>query len=126
MSNISFEELTYLSADGETTVHAYVWAPKEPRAILQLSHGMCEYVERYDEWARRFAEAGIVFCGNDHLGHGRTAKARTDLGFSEIGPFYRAPLYICEDREYETKKGNDSWWRSTASDGGRRACGKGI
>ena len=107
MSNISFEELTYLSADGETTVHAYVWAPKEPRAILQLSHGMCEYVERYDEWARRFAEAGIVFCGNDHLGHGRTAKARTDLGYTAarggaeliVADLYKMSLLIREKYE---------------------------
>ena len=82
MSEISFEELTYLSADGTTTVHAYIWAPKAPRAIVQLSHGMCEYVERYDEWARRFAEAGIIFCGNDHLGHGRTAGDKSNLGYT--------------------------------------------
>ncbi len=96
MSNIVFEEITYPSADGHTTVHAYLWVPEgiEPRAVVQLSHGMCEYVERYDAWARRFAEAGIVFCGNDHLGHGRTAKAKSDLG-------YTAPRggadYIVED-----------------------------
>ena len=82
MSEISFEELTYLSADGTTTVHAYIWTPKAPRAIVQLSHGMCEYVERYDEWARRFAEAGIIFCGNDHLGHGRTAGDKSNLGYT--------------------------------------------
>ena len=84
MSNIVFEESTYPSADGHSTVHAYVWVPEgiEPRAIVQLSHGMCEYAERYDAWARRFAEAGIVFCGNDHLGHGRTAKVADDLGFT--------------------------------------------
>ncbi|MBE6604739.1 MAG: alpha/beta hydrolase [Ruminococcaceae bacterium] len=82
MSEIFFEEFTYLSSDGVTTVHAYIWAPREPRAIIQLSHGMCEYVERYDEWARRFAAASIVFCGNDHLGHGRTAKEKNDLGYT--------------------------------------------
>ncbi|MBR7112100.1 MAG: lysophospholipase [Clostridia bacterium] len=80
--SVSFEELTYLSADGKTTVHAYLWIPThcEPRAIVQLAHGMCEYVSRYDEWARRFAAEGIVFCGNDHLGHGHTAAAPEDLG----------------------------------------------
>ncbi|MBQ9802578.1 MAG: lysophospholipase [Clostridia bacterium] len=84
MSHVSFEELTYLSADGKTTVHAYIWAPQSipPRAVVQLSHGMCEYVERYDEWARRFAAEGIVFCGNDHLGHGRTAAVPQDLGYT--------------------------------------------
>ena len=84
MSNVCFEEFTYLSADGKTNVHAYWWIPqdREPRAIVQLAHGMCEYVERYDAWARRFADEGIVFCGNDHLGHGRTAASGEDLGYT--------------------------------------------
>ena len=83
-NRISFEEFTYLSADGRTNVHAYCWAPalEKPLAIIQLSHGMCEYVERYDAWARRFAERGIVFCGNDHLGHGHTAPDAEELGFT--------------------------------------------
>ena len=82
--DISFEELTYLSSDGVTTVHAYLWIPHhcEPTAIVQLSHGMCEYISRYDEWARRFAEKGIIFCGNDHLGHGNTAASPDDLGYT--------------------------------------------
>ena len=78
---IRYEELTYPSSDGENTVHAYIWAPTEaPRGVIQLSHGMCEYVLRYEAWARRFAEAGYVFCGNDHLGHGYTAPTREALG----------------------------------------------
>ena len=84
MNTVSFEEFTYPSSDGINTVHACVWIPQdtEPRAIIQLAHGMCEYVARYDEWARRFAERGIIFCGNDHLGHGQTATAKTDLGYT--------------------------------------------
>ena len=70
---IRFETFTYPSADGKSTVHAYLWVPETPRGIVQLSHGMCEYVQRYDAWARRFAEAGFIFAGNDHLGHGHTA-----------------------------------------------------
>ncbi|MBQ8341277.1 MAG: alpha/beta fold hydrolase [Clostridia bacterium] len=78
---IRYEELTYPSADGKTTVHAYIWHPVgEVKGIIQLSHGMCEYVQRYDAWARRFAAAGYVFCGNDHLGHGYTAESPEALG----------------------------------------------
>ncbi|MBQ3063338.1 MAG: alpha/beta fold hydrolase [Clostridia bacterium] len=84
MSEILFEQLQYPAADGKSTAHAYIWAPRdtEPRMILQLSHGMCEYVERYDAWARRFAEQGIIFCGNDHIGHGRTAPDADSLGYT--------------------------------------------
>ena len=96
MPEISFKEFTYLSADGRTTVHAYIWAPVDvpPVAVVQLSHGMCEYVQRYDEWARRFAARGIVFCGNDHLGHGHTAPDEDELGFTD--PDHGA-VYLMED-----------------------------
>jgi alpha-beta hydrolase superfamily lysophospholipase len=61
-----------------------VWAPEKgtPKAIIQLSHGMCEYVQRYDAWARRFVSRGYVFCGNDHLGHGHTAPDEDELGYT--------------------------------------------
>lgn len=87
MPDIAFEEFSFLSADGHTTVHAYLWRPADvaPRAIIQLSHGMCEYIERYDEWARRFAAAGFIFCGNDHLGHGHTAPDEDELGYMDKG-----------------------------------------
>lgn len=83
MSEILFEQISYLSADGKTRIAAYVWQPSEaPRAILQLSHGMCEYIQRYDAWARRFAALGFVVCGNDHLGHGNTARSEQELGYT--------------------------------------------
>lgn len=83
MSEILFEKTSFLSADGKTPVSAYFWCAKDiaPRAIIQLSHGMCEYITRYETWARRFAEAGFVFCGNDHLGHGYTAQSKQELGY---------------------------------------------
>ena len=84
MSEIRFLENTYLSADGVTRVHYCVWSPVDvaPIGIIQLSHGMCEYVKRYDAWARRFCEAGFIFCGNDHLGHGNTAPDEAGLGYT--------------------------------------------
>ena len=84
MSEILFEQRSFPSADGVSTVAAYIWSPAhvQPRAIIQLSHGMCEYVQRYDAWARRFAEQGFVFCGNDHIGHGQSAGDLENLGFT--------------------------------------------
>ena len=50
--------------------------PDKPvRAVIQLSHGMCEYVRRYAPMAEFYAAHGIALAGNDHLGHGDTAKA---------------------------------------------------
>jgi len=72
-----------LSNDGKTMLHVITWKDSEtaPKAILQLSHGMCEYVGRYDEYASFMARNGYVVCGNDHLGHGLTAAGMDDLGF---------------------------------------------
>ncbi|MBE6702209.1 MAG: alpha/beta hydrolase [Ruminococcaceae bacterium] len=81
---ILFEERTFLSADGQSKVHAYIWRPEGVayQGIIQLSHGMCEYVQRYDAWARRFCAHGYIFCGNDHLGHGHTAPDEDELGYT--------------------------------------------
>ena len=80
------------STDGQNQLHVVIWEPakklanssgntKELKAILQISHGMIEYVERYDEFARFFNENGILVIGNDHLGHGKTAANDEALGY---------------------------------------------
>ncbi len=71
------EEVTFPSADGASTIHARFWAPaeKEPRACVQLVHGMSEHVRRYDEFARYLVGRGYAVCGDDHIGHGASASA---------------------------------------------------
>lgn len=65
------EEFYYDSRDGETRIHAIKWIPDgEPRCILQIVHGMAEYIARYERLAVKLAEAGILVTGEDHLGHG--------------------------------------------------------
>ena len=82
-------ELT--SNDGVHKLHVVIWQPEENiRAVMQISHGMIEFIERYDGFARYLNEQGIVVIGNDHLGHGHTAGSDEDLG------------YFCPDRKSET------------------------
>ena len=39
------------SNDGVHKLHVVVWQPDgEPKAVLQLSHGMIEFIERYEGW----------------------------------------------------------------------------
>jgi alpha-beta hydrolase superfamily lysophospholipase len=52
-----------------------------PRAILQLSHGMAEHINRYHEFANSLVSAGIFVYGNDHRGHGKTGENTGTLGF---------------------------------------------
>ena len=63
------EEFTFPSVVGDADIHAISWKPEGPaKAVLQLVHGMAEYIDRYDGMARWFAEHGIAVYGNDHLG----------------------------------------------------------
>ncbi len=67
-------QFTYPSSDGIHQIHAAEWRPEgEPRAVVQIVHGVAEYVGRYGHAARFLADHGFLVCGEDHLGHGRTA-----------------------------------------------------
>lgn len=82
MSMVRKEEFYYNSQDKLTKIHAVRWLPEgEPRAVLQIIHGMVEYVNRYDGFAGYMAEQGFVVVGNDHLGHGMSVNSDEDLGY---------------------------------------------
>ncbi len=74
---------TFPSSDGVNTVPYYIYIPDgNPFAVLQISHGMSEYIERYEKegFVSALCEAGIVVCGNDHLGHGPSVSDE-NLGY---------------------------------------------
>lgn len=77
-------EFTYLSSDGKTQLHAMEWIPEDqtPKAVLQIAHGVSEYIARYDAFARYLNEQGFVVVGNDHLGHGGS-EGETPVYFGE-------------------------------------------
>lgn len=84
---MKIEEFTFDSRDGKTKLHAMRWLPdtEKPVAIVQIVHGMNEYIRRYDEFATYLAEHGIVAVGEDHLGHGESVAEQETFG------------YICEN-----------------------------
>lgn len=70
------------SRDGKHQLHVVMWIPKQPvRAVVQISHGMVEYIERYEEFAEYVNAHGILVVGNDHLGHGHTVDNDQELGY---------------------------------------------
>lgn len=74
---IKVEELSFDSRDGVTKLHGVRWIPdSQPVAILQIVHGMQEYIARYDEFARFLAQKGILVVGHDHMGHGESANGQ--------------------------------------------------
>ena len=80
-------EFFYPSADGKTRVHAVEWLPDgEVLAVLQIAHGLAEYILRYEPFARYLTERGFAVVGNDHLGHGQSvAKGKQPLYFGPKG-----------------------------------------
>lgn len=76
-------EFTYPSSDGIHQIHAIEWIPDgTPKGAVQIVHGICEYVDRYDEFASYLCRQGWYVAGEDHLGHGGTAKDKEELGFT--------------------------------------------
>ena len=76
------ERFQTTSSDGKTTLAAYKMVPAQPRGMVQISHGMCEYFLRYRPFAEFLAEAGLIVFGHDHLGHGYTATSTRRLGYT--------------------------------------------
>ena len=77
------DDLFYLSRDGKTQVHAVRWTPDSENvvAVVQIVHGMAEYVERYEEFAEFLTARGYVVVGNDHLGHGKSISDNGTYGY---------------------------------------------
>jgi alpha-beta hydrolase superfamily lysophospholipase len=82
------QEFYFDSRDGESKIHALRYEPEEkalvdgkPVAVLQIIHGMAEYVERYEKTAEFFTERGFVVTGHDHLGHGGSVAEDGTYGY---------------------------------------------
>ena len=71
----------YLSSNGENNICFYEYGCAAPRAVLYFSHGMGEHMGRFEDFAVYLNGAGIAVCGEDHLGHGLSAKDGDDLGY---------------------------------------------
>lgn len=77
------ENFVFLSKNGKTKIHAVKWMPdtKEYTAVLQITHGMQEYIERYTEYAEYMTKQGFLVVGHDHLGHGESVLSAQEYGF---------------------------------------------
>ena len=64
-------EFTFSSTDGKTPIHAVTWQPEgKPRAVVQISHGVSEFILRYEPFAEYLTAQGFAVVGHDHIGHG--------------------------------------------------------
>ena len=80
---VTREEFYVNSSDKIHMIHGYRWYDPEKvtKGVLQLVHGMLEYIERYEELAEYMASAGYFVVGHDHLGHGESVNSPEELGY---------------------------------------------
>ena len=72
----------FLSADHKNHIHVKIWEPEgNVQGVIQIAHGMIDYIERYTAMAEYFAKKGYVVAGNDHLGHGDSVLTKEDDGY---------------------------------------------
>ncbi len=57
----------------------------EPKAILQMVHGMAEYKDRYIPMMEYLSERGLICVMHDLRGHGHSAATPEDLGYMDKG-----------------------------------------
>ncbi|HEY2713033.1 MAG TPA: alpha/beta hydrolase [Chthoniobacterales bacterium] len=78
------ERFHFTSTDGLSIACAKWSGRPEPRGIIQIAHGLGEHIGRYAELAKVLVDDEFVVYGNDHRGHGLTAKPSDSFG--DFGP----------------------------------------
>ncbi len=59
----------------ERNLYTRIWTVENPIAILQITHGMTEHIERYDKLANVLNKHGIIVAGYDLRGHGHNSTS---------------------------------------------------
>lgn len=78
------EEFYFDSRDGKSKLHAVRYEPdrkEDIRCVVQIVHGMAEYIERYEEFAGFLTARGCVVTGEDHMGHGQSVGKKGKYGY---------------------------------------------
>ncbi|MBO4419746.1 MAG: lysophospholipase [Oscillospiraceae bacterium] len=71
----------YFPVRKDTRIHCCQWIPEgKPRGVIQIVHGISEYIARYDALARVFTDHGFVVVGEDHMGHGGSVSQEIPQG----------------------------------------------
>lgn len=78
----------YFDSQGAGKIRCRSWLPQgEPRAVVQLVHGIAEHVDRYDHFARFLTEQGFAVVAEDHMGHGKSINNGGIQGYFHGGWF---------------------------------------
>ncbi len=84
---IKKEIFNFLSSDNKTMINACKWYKNNNyKGVIQIIHGMVEFIDRYDEFAKFLAENDYLVIGHDHLGHGDSVNNPSDYGYFGKNP----------------------------------------
>ncbi|MGR9093130.1 MAG: alpha/beta fold hydrolase, partial [Gammaproteobacteria bacterium] len=66
-----------INADSDHRIPLYLWETiEEPRAVIQVFHGLGEHIARYERFAAAANARGFSVCGHNHRGHGPETQTR--------------------------------------------------
>ena len=78
----------WYDSKGAGRIHGCRWSPEgEPRAVVQILHGIAEFVERYDDFANYLTSQGFLVVAEDHMGHGQSINGDGIQGYFHGGWF---------------------------------------
>ncbi len=78
----------WYDSHGAGRIHACKWTPEgQPRAVVQIVHGIAEFVERYDDFANFLTSQGFLVVAEDHMGHGQSIQGGSIQGYFHGGWF---------------------------------------
>jgi len=92
------------SAD-DLMLSAIVIEAEQPKAIVQIAHGMCEHKERYIPFMEFLAANGYTCICHDHRGHGESVKQVEDLGYMYEGGWKA----LIEDTHFVTLRAKEEY-----------------
>lgn len=93
------------SNDKDTTIHLEIYAPEyngNLKGLIQICHGMTEYMGRYVEFAKYFTSRGYIVFGNDIISHGHSATPRSSCLY--INDWNDTVKDMVSAREYVVRK----------------------
>ncbi len=71
-----------MKTDDGVELFIHQWMPdNQPKAIIQIAHGMAEHSQRYEDFAAFLVKNELGVYAHDHRGHGKTAGSVDKLGF---------------------------------------------
>lgn len=95
--NYTKSEHYFKSSNGVDRIAYYIYTPepaRKPKALIQICHGMCEYIGRYEHFIDYLCGLGYAVIANDHLGHGNSVSDNDDLGYFALEDGW---IYLLKD-----------------------------